>query len=355
MNIATIDLFCGIGGLTHGLEDVGIPVAVGFDIDESCRFSYETNNSATFICKDVSDINYEDIAEYYQNKSIRILVGCAPCQPFSRYSGKYRKNGHKDDKWKLLYSFSEIIKECTPEIVSMENVPGLIHEQVFNDFKDSLISLGYSIDVNVVDCASYGVPQRRKRLVLLASRLGAISLIPPTYDKESYLTVRDFIGNLPPIHDGEIFLHDPLHSASKLSETNKKRIQQSKQGGTWRDWDDSLKLSCHKKESGISFPSVYGRMEWNKPSPTITTQFFGYGNGRFGHPEQDRAISLREGALLQSFPSDYIFFDKHSAFNRREIAAHIGNAVPVKLGQTIGLSIKQHFIEVGANEENNEK
>jgi len=355
MSITAVDLFCGIGGLTHGLENVGIPVSAGFDIDESCQFSYEKNNNARFICRDVATLTYNDIKEFYPEDSIKILVGCAPCQPFSRYSGKYRKNGHKDDKWKLLYSFLEIIKECTPEIVSMENVPGLMQEQVFNDFKVSLIRLGYNIDVNVVDCASYGVPQRRKRLVLLASRLGAIPLIPPTYDKENYLTVRDFIGNLPPIQDGETFLKDTLHSASKLSKINKKRIQQSKQGGTWRDWDENLKLTCHKKTSGMSFPSVYGRMEWDKPSPTITTQFFGYGNGRFGHPEQDRAISLREGALLQSFPSDYVFFDTNSAFVRREIAAHIGNAVPVKLGQTIGLSIKKHFIEVGVNEENNKK
>lgn len=347
MDIATVDLFCGIGGLTHGLEDVGIPVSAGFDIDESCKFSYETNNSATFICKDVSNISYEDIAKYYRNKTIKILVGCAPCQPFSRYSGRYRKAGKTDNKWKLLYSFLKIIEECTPEIVSMENVPGLMQEQVFNDFKNSLVSLGYNIDVNIIDCASYGVPQRRKRLVLLASRLGDISLIPPTYGKGNYLTVRDFIGNLPPIQDGETYLHDQLHSASKLSETNKKRIQQSRQGGTWRDWDENLRLTCHKKTSGMSFPSVYGRMEWDKPSPTITTQFFGYGNGRFGHPEQDRAISLREGALLQSFPSDYIFFDERSVFNRREIAAHIGNAVPVKFGQVIGLSIKQHLREVG--------
>lgn len=346
MNIVAVDLFCGIGGLTHGLTLAGIPVVAGFDIDESCRFSYEENNNAEFICKDIAQVNKFDLESYYHENAVRILVGCAPCQPFSRYSGRYRKNGNTDEKWALLYSFESLIKDCKPEIVSMENVPGLMQEQVFNDFRNSLLSLGYSIDVNVIDCASYGVPQSRKRLVLLASRLGNISLIPPTYDKKSYLTVRDSIGNLPPIQDGETYVTDLLHSASKLSTINKKRIMQSKQGGTWRDWDENLKLICHKKESGLSYASVYGRMEWDKPSPTITTQFFGYGNGRFGHPEQDRAISLREGAILQSFPPDYIFYDPSNTTSRREIAAHIGNAVPVMLGQAIGISIKKHLEEV---------
>lgn len=346
MDIIAVDLFCGIGGLTHGLTLAGIPVVAGFDIDESCRFSYEENNNAEFICKDIAQVNRFDLESYYHENTVRILVGCAPCQPFSRYSGRYRKNGNTDEKWALLYSFESLIRDCKPEIVSMENVPGLMQERVFNDFRNSLLSLGYSIDVNVIDCASYGVPQSRKRLVLLASRLGNISLIPPTYDKKSYLTVRDSIGNLPPIQDGETYVTDPLHSASKLSTINKKRIRQSKQGGTWRDWDENIKLICHKKKSGLSYASVYGRMEWDKPSPTITTQFFGYGNGRFGHPEQDRAISLREGAILQSFPPDYIFYDPCNTTSRREIAAHIGNAVPVMLGQAIGISIKKHLEEV---------
>ena len=322
MNIVAVDLFCGIGGLTHGLEDAGIPVSVGFDIDESCRFSYEINNNAKFVCKDISTLTSNDIKTYYPKNTTKVLVGCAPCQPFSRYSGKYRKNGH------------------------MENVPGLMKEQVFTDFKVSLIKLGYNIDVNVVDCASYGVPQNRKRLVLLASRLGNISLVPPLYKPEQYITVRDSISHLPKIKDGETSDIDPLHTSSKLSELNKRRIIQSKQGGTWRDWDESLILSCHKKKTGLSYSSVYGRMEWDKPSPTITTQFFGYGNGRFGHPEQNRAISIREGAILQSFPPDYVFYDSNKVKVRREIAAHIGNAVPVKLGQAIGISIRRHLEEV---------
>ena len=138
-----------------------------------------------------------------------------------------------------------------------------------------------------------------------------------------------------------------MHRSSSLSQINLRRIQQSVPGGTWRDWDDDLKLKCHKKDSGTTFPSVYGRMEWDKPSPTITTQFYGYGNGRFGHPEQNRAISLREGAILQSFPDDYIFVDEEHPAKKRELGTHIGNAVPVELGRAIGVSIQRHIEGVG--------
>lgn len=222
-------------------------------------------------------------------------------------------------------------------------MPNLINEEVFNDFVNTLEELNYFVDYRVVYCPDYGVPQHRKRLVLLASRLGEINLIPPMYEKNNYLTVRDAIGHLQPIAAGEVCKEDLLHRSSSLSNINVRRIRQSVPGGTWRDWDDDLKLNCHKKKSGHTFPSVYGRMEWNKPSPTITTQFYGYGNGRFGHPEQNRAISLREGAILQSFPDDYIFIDDEHPARKRELGTHIGNAVPVELGRAIGISIQRHL------------
>ncbi len=153
------------------------------------------------------------------------------------------------------------------------------------------------------------------------------------------------IAHLPPIQAGETNKKDPLHQSCSLSPKNIERIKHSKPGGTWRDWNSKLTVSCHKKESGKTYPSVYGRMEWDKPSPTITTQFYGYGNGRFGHPEQDRAISFREGAILQSFPEDYVFADFNHSINKREIGIHIGNAVPVELGRAIGLSIINHLKE----------
>lgn len=350
MSCAVVDLFCGIGGLTKGLQLSGLNVVAGIDIDETCRFAYEENNDAVFIHEDVTNLVAENILNFYTDGCIKILVGCAPCQPFSKYTKRYRKEGHIDQKWKLLYSFSRLIKEINPNIISMENVPELAKEVVFRDFISSLESLGYHVYWRIIYCPDYGVPQKRKRLVLLASRLGNIDMIPPMYTSETYITVRQVIGDLPPLEDGEVDNDDILHCTSKLSEINRKRISQSVQGGTWRDWEESLRLKCHKKSSGKSYPSVYGRMHWDEPSPTITTQFYGYGNGRFGHPEQNRALSLREGLILQSFPRDYVLVEENSQLTKRELGTHIGNAVPVELGRAIGLSIQQHLREVGCNE-----
>ncbi|WP_143192356.1 DNA cytosine methyltransferase [Paenibacillus sp. P32E] len=347
-NAAVIDLFCGVGGLTHGLELSGLNVVAGFDIEESCRFAYEKNNSALFINEDINTLTGADINRLYPTESLRILVGCAPCQPFSKYTKRYRKEGPVDDKWKLLYSFARIIKEARPEIVSMENVPELSREEVFVDFINILEKLNYKVSWGIVNATNYGVPQYRKRLVLLASNLAKIDLIPPTHDETNFVTVREALSGLPTLTDGEIDPNDVTHQASSLSSLNRQRIRQSMPGGTWRDWDESLQLECHKKKTGRSYPSVYGRMSWDLPSPTITTQFYGLGNGRFGHPEQHRALSLREGAILQSFPGKYQFIAPEKPFNKRILGTHIGNAVPVELGRAIGISIIKHLKEVKA-------
>lgn len=356
MPVSVVDLFCGVGGLTKGLEFAGLDVVAGLDFDVTCKYAYETNNNAKFLHRDITTVTGDEIQKLYPKGHIRVLVGCAPCQPFSKLTKRYRKEEKEkgregdlwqvDNKWRLLYSFANIVSTVLPEVISMENVPELRNEQVFEDFVSTLIDLGYQVNYQVVFCPDYGVPQSRKRLVLLASRLGTIELIAPTHAPDNYKTVQDAIGKLPYIEGGEHNEQDPLHNAAKLSEINIKRIKQSVQGGTWNDWDKNLKLKCHKKKSGQTYASIYGRMCWNKPSPTITTQFYGYGNGRFGHPEQNRALSMREGALLQSFPSDYTFYNYDSVFSRREIGTHIGNAVPVELGRAIGTTIKNHLRKV---------
>lgn len=342
---AVVDLFCGVGGLTHGLELAGLNVVAGIDFEESCQFAYEHNNNANFVQGDITMIKPIEIDALFPKDTIKILVGCAPCQPFSKYTSRYRKEGYKDDKWRLLYYFGNIIEEIQPEIIAMENVPELRSTDVFSDFIKKLHKHNYCVWYSVVFCPDYGVPQNRKRLVLLASKLGNISLIPATHNPEEYVTVKDVIGNLPVLQAGQTDDVDSLHTSTRLSEKNLQRIQASVPGGTWRDWPDELQLKCHKKDSGTSYPSVYGRMEWDKPSPTITTQFYGYGNGRFGHPEQDRAISLREGAILQSFPPDYGFFQNDIPINKRKLGIQIGNAVPVELGRAIGISILNHLEE----------
>lgn len=343
MQVVAVDLFCGIGGLTYGLKLAGVNVVAGIDIDTSCKFAYEVNNKAKFICRDINKLTAKEIDSFYPTHAVKVLVGCAPCQPFSRYSIKYRKNGQVDEKWRLLYYFKKLISKCLPDIISMENVPSLRHEKVFKDFVTNLKRLNYNVSYKVVFCPDYGVPQNRSRLVLLASRFGEIKLIPPLYNKENYVTVRDAIGNLPHIRAGQICKTDSLHRASSLSQLNINRIKQSIPGGSWKNWDNELKLSCHRKTTGETYGSVYGRMEWDKPSPTITTQFYGYGNGRFGHPSQNRAISIREGALLQSFPKNYIFTDDSHPTTKHELGIHIGNAVPVELGRAIGVSIINHL------------
>ncbi|MCD4795535.1 MAG: DNA cytosine methyltransferase [Bacteroidales bacterium] len=344
-NISAIDLFCGIGGLSYGFKKAGIEIKVGIDIDESCQYAFETNCKSKFIIKDISEVKGDELNSLYNKNDTKVLVGCAPCQPFSSYT--YKNDKQKDNRWQLLYEFTRLIKEINPVVVSMENVPTLLNFKeapVFYDFVESLENEGYFVWYKIVYAPDYGIPQKRKRLVLLASKLGDIKLLPPTHTPENYVTVKDAIGKLQKLKSGETSKKDFIHKASKLSDKNIKRIKQSKPGGSWKkDWDDDLKLTCHTSDKGKTYVSVYGRMKWDEPSPTMTTFCTGIGNGRFGHPEQDRAISLREAAILQSFPNDYKFADKEENLKFSKVSKHIGNAVPPKLGEIIGKSIVEHI------------
>ncbi|MRT00661.1 DNA (cytosine-5-)-methyltransferase [Ralstonia pickettii] len=338
--IACIDLFCGAGGLTHGLVQEGLPVVAGIDLDPACEFPYEANNPSRFIERDVKRLTADELNALFGNAKVRVLAGCAPCQPFSTYAQRYESDG-KDGKWGLLYHFARLTEETKPDIVTMENVPSVAKHAVFHDFVDALKSLDYKVWFDVVDSSQYGVPQLRRRMVLLASRHGEIEMIAPTHTKPK--TVKQAIGRLRAIQAGESAPKDRLHAASSLTEKNLQRIQHSRPGGTWRDWPEDLVADCHKADTGRTYPGVYGRMEWDRPAPTMTTQCYGFGNGRFGHPEQHRAISLREAAILQSFPRDYKFVPKKGEVSFTVLGRLIGNAVPVELGRAIAKSIKQHL------------
>ena len=337
-----VDLFCGAGALSYGMKQAGIEISAGIDADPACRYPFEANVGARFYGENVSDVTPGFIKSLFRQNSASILAGCAPCQPFSCYNRMGRHG-----RWGLLSKFGDLVGKTLPDVVTMENVPGLERYPVFKKYACVLERHGYDYDYAIVNCAEYGVPQTRKRLVLLASRLGHIGMIKKTRGCGRPVTVRDSIRHMERIQAGGTSSADRLHRPSTMSKRNLKRIRSSAPGGTWHDWDARLRSPCHRRDSGQSYPGVYGRMEWDKPAPTITTQFNGFGNGRFGHPEQDRAISLREGALLQTFPEDYSFVPEGRDVEIGGVARMIGNAVPVRLGRVIGRHIMKHLKRCG--------
>lgn len=331
-----VDLFCGVGALSHGLKKAGFKILAGYDLDSNCKYAFEKNNESKFYARDVGDLDAEEIRSHFTGKRPSVLAGCAPCQPFSTYKHRY----DEDPKWNLVSKFADLAVKVKPDFVTMENVPSLVKYKqgsVFDEFCKTLETAGYEVEFSIAKCEEFGVPQKRRRLVLLASNRFPLVGLKKTHTK--YRSVRDAIGKLPEIAAGESDPNDALHVAASLSELNQKRIRASKPGGTWRDWPENLVASCHRKKSGQTYPGVYARMTWDDPSPTMTTQCYGYGNGRFGHPEQDRAISLREAAILQTFPSKYQFIPKSQKPKMTELGKWIGNAVPVKLAEAIGKSI----------------
>jgi DNA (cytosine-5)-methyltransferase 1 len=344
--ISAIDLFCGAGGMTYGLTLAGIEVEAGIDIDQQAEYAYVTNNPCSkFLCWDLSRKNCRSIEKLFRPGKIRLLAGCAPCKPFSKLTNGIPN--HND--WDLLDNFGRFIRGIVPEIVTMENVPELADRgsEVFQRFIEVLERLEYNLDWRIVDCSQYGVPQSRRRLVLLASQIGKIEVPAGLYSNpDRRKTVRQIIGDLRPLKIGESDPYDPLHTASLLSPMNLKRIKATPHdGGSRQDWPDDLVLDCHRKKSGERYFSIYGRMRWDKPAPTMTTLCTGIGNGRFGHPEQDRSITLREAALFQSFPRRYVFWPSNQQLNKSAVSRFIGNAVPPKLAKMLGKAIIRHLEE----------
>lgn len=333
--VEAIDLFCGVGGLTSGLLTAGVRVVAGIDVDKACCFPFEANHpGARFIEQDVTCVTGDQLDALWSPGVKRLLAGCAPCQPFSSYT---RGKGVGHAKWGMLEQFARLVKESQPDLVTMENVPGLQRQEPFRHFLKTLQKCGFHVVYGVLNAADYGVPQQRKRLVLLASKHGPVALPLPTHPgKDHWVTVRKAIGNLPKLQHGRASKDDAIHRAASLSPLNLKRIRASKPGGTWRDWPQELVAACHTKESGKHSAGVYGRMTWDGPAPTMTTLCNGFGNGRFGHPEQNRAISLREAAIFQSFPQNYIFAKLDQVVSAKTVARLIGNAVPPKLAEAVG-------------------
>lgn len=342
-SVSAVDLFCGAGGLTYGLLQAGIKVEAGIDIDEQAEYAFVKNNPQTkYLAWDVGRKKSPSIEKLFAKGKYRLLAGCAPCQPFSKLTQAIENHQCCD----LLNNFARFIDRIQPELVTMENVPELAErgQEVFGHFVDTLEKLNYHVDWEIVKCEEYGVPQFRRRLVLLASKLGELKVPAGRYRSEKkWKTVRKTIGDLPPLESGEEHPKDWLHVASKLSDLNLQRIKAtSPDGGNRREWPEELVLECHKKTTGQTYHSIYGRMWWDRPSPTMTTLCTGIGNGRFGHPEQHRSITLREAALLQSFPKSYQFWPPGTKLNRGAVSRMIGNAVPPRLAKALGQAIMDH-------------
>jgi DNA (cytosine-5)-methyltransferase 1 len=340
VTVSAVDLFCGVGGLSHGLQDAGIHIAAGIDIEVTCDYPYRNNVRAPFHLRDIRELTVDELAAMWPANAVRVLAGCAPCQPFSSY--RRGVDTSQEDQWPLLDEVRRLVKGTLPEVVTMENVPRIVSAPIFIKFVARLRKLGYRVSYESCYCPAYGVPQHRRRMILVASLLGDIQVPRGTIAPADYTTVRQAIGSQPKVSHGKSHPRDDLHKCRTLTEVNLDRIRRSSPGGTWEDWPEELRAPCHRKSSGATFRNVYGRMTWDEPSPTITTLSYNFGAGRFGHPEQDRAITLREAAILQSFPMDYQFVAPGNPVQFAPLGRLIGNAVPPRLAAAVGTAIGQH-------------
>lgn len=323
-NLTSVDLFSGCGGLSEGLLQAGYEVVSAVEVDSKAVATYKINHPKVKIYEsDIKKVSPEDImAENGLSKGeLFLLAGCPPCQGFSRLRTKNGREVIEDERNDLIFEFLRFIEGMLPKKIMMENVPGLEKDQRFTIFKNKLIDLGYFVSHRVVDASSYGVPQRRRRLIMLAS-FDSDPCFPE--NQAGKVTVRDAIGNIEDLVGND----DSLHNyKEKRSEAVKKIISMiPKDGGSRHQLPEKYHLKCFKKSGG--FRDVYGRMSWMNVSPTITSGCSNPSKGRFLHPEKNRTITLREAAVLQGFPHDYKFIVSHG---KQSIALMIGNALPPPL------------------------
>jgi DNA (cytosine-5)-methyltransferase 1 len=337
MKLKAVDFFCSIGGMTYGFRQAGIDVVAGIDIDISCKETYEYNNpQAKFIEADIRKLPFEELKTktgIEENDDNLVFIGCSPCQFWSIIKTDKTKSSKTKN---LLKDFQRFVEHFKPGYIVVENVPGILkkaEDSGLNKFIDFLENgmPKYTVVKSILNANHYGVPQKRRRFTLIASRINN-SIELPKPQKENMPSVKHFIGvenGFDKISHNHKDKTEFIHTSAKLSDMNLKRIKRTqKDGGSRCDWkdDDELQLECYKKNPN-GFSDIYGRMSWDNPAPTITTKFHSFSNGRFGHPDENRAISLREGATLQTFPKEYVFMEKSIC----KVAKHIGNAVPPKL------------------------
>lgn len=351
--IRVYDFFSGCGGTSLGFVRVGIEHALANDSCPDAISTFQRNfTNAKVINEPIETIKPRTIKAFCKMESeISLFCGCAPCQPFTRQKTNSNNSPSEDSRVGLFTHFSDLVHNCLPELVFIENVPGLKKlsvdgSNVFSQLIGQLEKDRYYHAHGVIYAHDYGVPQVRRRLVLIASRIGKISLPQPTHGpsrKNPYMTVRDSIAHLPPITHGTEhpdIQQYPNHRAARLSSLNLERIKQTGKNGR-RDWPESLLPRCYSQRTNgerySGHTDCYTRLSWDEPAPGLTTRCNSYSNGRFGHPEQDRAISIREAARLQGFPDDFVFTGSMSSMARQ-----IGNAVPVRVAEAFGLHFIQH-------------
>lgn len=335
-----VDLFCGCGGLTVGLKKAGFKVLGAVDVDPLSVKTYKANHRDIKVWE--TDIRSLDPSELIallglEEEQLDLLAGCPPCQGFSTMRTLNGARAIDDPRNDLLFEFQRFVEALRPRTIMMENVPGLGDDKRFASFCRRLKKIGYIGEHRVLNAAEYGVPQRRLRLIYLA---GQGSPIPFAHPSRKQITVEDVISGLPKAGESG----DPAHD---LQERRSPRIMAlikkiPKNGGSRTDLPFDDQLACHKRSNG--FKDVYGRMAWKDVAPTITSGCFNPSKGRFIHPEEDRAITIREAALLQGFPKRYKFPDTRS---KTGLALMIGNALPPPFIKAHAACISDKLIEIG--------
>ncbi len=340
--LKAVDFFCSGGGMTAGFCKAGIKVLGGIDIDAECEATYTKNNPCSkFIHSDIKKLTFKKLKselEIKLNDDNLVFIGCSPCQYWSNIKTIKAKS---EESKNLLIDFQKFVKHFKPGYIVIENVPGILNrleESPLKPFLEFLDKESYTYKYDVINAIYYGVPQTRRRFLLIASRV-VKNINFPHPDKSKLPTVRDFIGDpiiFAPIPAGHKDETDFLHTTAGISPNNQKRLEFTPHdGGTRIAWSHTdLQIPAYEGKDDC-FQDVYGRMYWDKPGPTITTKFLSITNGRFAHPEQNRGISLREGATLQTFDQDYRFYSNSLA----SAARIIGNAVPPELSKRIAQAI----------------